>query len=88
MYRYKLANLFDTVLPESEVWGGTVLSVVLLSVLSTGQGGIAYKESDHSLGVHALSNVEFVVLEVTNDLLGEGSGVLLESGDSVGVGLL
>jgi hypothetical protein len=84
-----LANLFDTVLPESEVWGGTVLSVVLfISTRSIDTGEIAYKESDHSLGVHALSNVEFVVLEVTNDLLGEGSGVLLESGNSLRVGLL
>ena len=49
---------------------------------------VAYKEGDHSLGVHALSDVELVVLEVGNDLLGECLGVLLENGDSVGVGLL
>lgn len=48
----------------------------------------AYKENDHSLGVHALSDVELVVLEVTDNLLGKVLGALLESGNSVGVGLL
>jgi hypothetical protein len=46
---------------------------------------LAYEENDHSLGVHALSDVEFVVLEVTDNLLGKLLSTLLESSDSVGV---
>lgn len=49
---------------------------------------ITHKEADHAVGVHALSDVELVVLEVGNNLLGEILSALLEGSDSVGVGLL
>lgn len=63
--------LGKTVLPEDEVGGDTILTVV--------------EESDHSIGVHGLTGEELVVLEVGNNLLDVGSGTLLESGNSVGV---
>ena len=47
-----------------------------------------HKETDHALGVHALTNEELVVLEVADDLLGEGLSALLEGRDTLGVCLL
>ena len=49
---------------------------------------VTYEKSDHALRVHALSNVELVVLEVANNLLGELLSSLLESGDTLRLGLL
>jgi hypothetical protein len=67
-----LTHLPKTVLPEDHVRGNTVLSVV--------------HEDDHTIGVHRLSSEELVVLEVSNDLLGESTGGGLESGEtSLGV---
>ena len=46
-----------------------------------------HEQGDHSLGVHALSDVELVVLEAADDLLGKVLCALLESRDSLRVGL-
>ena len=46
------------------------------------------EDSIHSIGVHGLANQKLVVLEVGNDLLGEGLCALLELLDIVGTGLL
>merc|ERR1712032_830555 len=67
-------DLLHSILPEGEVRGRSVLSVV--------------QQGDHTLWVHALSDVELVVLEVGDNLLGELLGTLLESRDTVRVGLL
>jgi len=42
----------------------------------------------HSVGVHALADIELVVLEVANDLLGKGVGLGLEVLDLVLTGTL
>lgn len=63
--------LLDTVLPEDEVRSSTVLSVV--------------EEGDHSIGVHGLTSVEVVVLEVGDNLLGVSLGSLLEGLDLIGL---
>ena len=44
--------------------GDTILAVV--------------EEGDHAIGVHVLASVELKVLEVGNDLLGEGLSTLFE----------
>jgi len=65
-------HLPETVLPEDHVRGNTVLSVV--------------HEDDHTIGVHGLSGEELVVLEVSDHLLGKGTGGGLEGGKtSLGV---
>ena len=46
------------------------------------------KERNHALGVHFLANVELVVLEVGDDLLGERGRALLEGLYPVGLALL
>lgn len=84
-------NLLKAVLPHGEVRGDTVLSVVLengISISCVSIMQITHKEADHAVGVHALSDVELVVLEVGNNFLGEILSALLESSHSVGVGLL
>lgn len=83
-------NLLKAVLPHGEVRGDTILSVVLENGISISCVHYAdtHKEADHAIGVHALSDVELVVLEVGNNLLGEILSALLESSNSVGVGLL
>jgi hypothetical protein len=50
-------HLGKTVLPDGDERGDTILAVV--------------EEDDHAVGVHRLSGVELVVLEVGDDLLGE-----------------
>ena len=67
-------HLGETVLPDSDEGGDTVLAVV--------------EENDHAIGVHGLAGVELVVLEVGDNLLGVAGGTLLESGDLLGGGTL
>jgi hypothetical protein len=54
-------HLGQTVLPDSHIGRDTVLAVV--------------EEDDHAIGVHGLADEELVVLEVGDDLLGEGRTV-------------
>jgi hypothetical protein len=63
--RKTLTYLLQSILPVDHVRGDTVLSVV--------------HQDDHTLGVHRLSNEELVVLEVSDQLLGEGLSGSLES---------
>jgi hypothetical protein len=67
-------HLGETVLPDGNVGGDTVLTVV--------------EEDDHAIGVHGLASEELVVLEVGDDLLGVTGSTLLESGDFLGGGAL
>ena len=46
------------------------------------------EEGNHAIGVHALAGVEFIVLEVCNDLLRECLRVLLKGLHTVSVRLL
>jgi hypothetical protein len=71
--RQRATHLPETVLPEDHVRGDTVLSVV--------------HEDDHAVRVHGLSGEELVVLEVSDHLLGEGTGGGLEGGET-GLGVL
>lgn len=57
-------HLGQTVLPDGDEWGDTVLAVV--------------EEDDHAVGVHALASVKLVVLEVGDDLLSKALGLALE----------
>jgi hypothetical protein len=64
----------QTVLPDGDEGGGTVLAVV--------------EEDNHAVRVHRLAGVELVVLEVANDLLGETLSLGLEVLDLCLVGTL
>jgi hypothetical protein len=66
--------LGNTILEEGEVRSGTILTVV--------------QQGDHAIGIHALTSVEFVVLEVTEDLLDKNGSVLLKDGDTLRVGFI
>jgi hypothetical protein len=57
-------HLLETVLPDGNVGGDTVLAVV--------------EEDNHTVGVHGLASIELVVLEVGDDLLGEAGSLGLE----------
>ena len=61
-------------LPDGDVGGDAVLAVV--------------EEDNHAIGVHGLASEELEVLEVGDDLLGEGGSTLLEGGDLLGGGTL
>ena len=78
-------HLLETILPESEIRSDTVLPVVLpLRQLRHSRPiGKADQQSDHSVGVHALSSVELVVFEVPDDLLGKVLSTFFEFGHSV-----
>lgn len=73
-------------LPDSNVWGGTILAIVHQNnpkseVSMVVHGSPRFVRSLHSVWVHGLADVEIVVLEVTDDLLGVTSSTLLELGD-------
>lgn len=67
-------HLGETVLPDGNEGGDTILTVV--------------EEDDHAIGVHGLASEELVVLEVGDDLLGVSGSTLLESGDLLSGGTL
>lgn len=85
-----IAHLLQSIFPESEVRGRAVLSVVLdhLATILIIRRPSTYKQSNHAIRVHALSDVELKVLEVGNNLLCESLCTLLECGDSLRVGFL
>lgn len=77
-------------LPDSDERSDTILTVVhkdnpaIVSMLCYYVGDSVILESVlHSVGVHRLANVEIVVFEVGDNLLGVGLGTLLESGDGL-----
>ena len=67
-------HLLETVLPDGDEWGDTVLAVV--------------EEDNHAVGVHGLAGEELVVLEVGDDLLGVALGLGLKVLDGGLVGTL
>jgi hypothetical protein len=67
-------HLLETVLPDGNVGGDTILAVV--------------EEDNHAVGVHGIAGEELVVLEVGNDLLSELLGSSLELLDGLLVSAL
>lgn len=67
-------HLLETMLPDGDVRGSTILAVV--------------EEDDHAVGVHGLASEEFIVLEVANDLLGVAGSLGLELLDGSLIGTL
>jgi len=53
-------DLFETILPECEIWGNTILTVI--------------EKGDHTIGVHRLTRVEFKVFEIRHNLFRVGLG--------------
>ena len=74
-------------LPEGDVGGDTVLAVVEEddpeSVLVWKSTYNVVRFNIHGIRVHGLADEELVVLEIGNNLLGEGGGTLLELLDLV-----
>lgn len=88
-------HLLETVLPDNDVGGDTILTVVeedntrkrMLASADLGFGGEC--EDVQAIGVHGLASVELKVLEVGQELLLDVAlSTLLESRDGVGIGTL
>ena len=76
-------DLLEAILPEGKVGCGEMLIKVqaLMYRVSrrTGDAVLAVvEERNHAIGIHFFANVELIVLEVGNDLLGEGLSTLFE----------